>query len=62
MKKDTSVNVRLSSDLRAVLQRLAEADGRTLSGYISRLLELHVQDKESGARTGRGTRGRAEEK
>jgi predicted DNA binding CopG/RHH family protein len=43
MKKDTSVNVRLTSELRTELQRLADADGRKLSGYIERLLQLHVQ-------------------
>ena len=43
MKRDTSVNLRITSELRAELQRLADADGRKLSGYIVRLLELHVQ-------------------
>jgi hypothetical protein len=43
MKRDTSVNLRITSELRSELQRLADADGRKLSGYIVRLLELHVQ-------------------
>jgi predicted DNA binding CopG/RHH family protein len=43
MKRDTSVNLRITSELRAELQQLADADGRKLSGYIVRLLELHVQ-------------------
>lgn len=42
MKKDTSVNVRLTSELRAELQRLADADGRKLSAYIERVLLAHV--------------------
>jgi hypothetical protein len=42
VKKDTSVNIRLTSELRAELQRLADADGRKLSAYIERLLQLHV--------------------
>jgi predicted DNA binding CopG/RHH family protein len=43
MKRDTSVNLRITSELRADLQQLADADGRKLSGYIVRVLELHVQ-------------------
>jgi hypothetical protein len=43
MKRDTSVNLRITTELRSELQRLAGADGRKLSGYIVRLLELHVQ-------------------
>ncbi|HRN84263.1 MAG TPA: hypothetical protein PK857_05525 [Hyphomicrobium sp.] len=47
MKKDTSVNVRLTSELRAALQRLADADDRTLSAYIERVLRLHVETLKS---------------
>jgi hypothetical protein len=46
MKRDTSVNLRLTSELRAKVQRLADEDGRKLSGYIVRLLELHVREQE----------------
>ena len=49
MKKDTSVNVRLTSELREELQRLANADGRKLSGYIERVLQLHVQAAKTAA-------------
>ncbi len=42
MKKDTSVNVRLTSELKAGLQRLADEDGRKLSAYIERVLLAHV--------------------
>jgi predicted transcriptional regulator len=45
MKKDASVNVRLTSDLRAKLQDLADADGRTLSNYIERVLNSHAEEK-----------------
>jgi len=45
MKKDTSVNVRLTSELRAKLQRLADADERTLSAYIQRVLNAHAEEK-----------------
>lgn len=52
MKKDTSVNVRLTSELRAELQRLADADGRKLSAYIERVLLAHVaiEREQSSAR------------
>jgi hypothetical protein len=46
VKKDTSVNIRLTSELRAELQRLADADGRKLSAYIERLLQLHVKETD----------------
>lgn len=42
MKKDTSVNVRLTSALKAELQHLADADARKLSAYIERVLQAHV--------------------
>ena len=45
MKKDTSVNVRLTSELRAKLQRLADADGRKLSNYIERVLSAHAEEE-----------------
>jgi hypothetical protein len=46
MKRDTAVNLRMTTELRAKLQRLADEDGRKLSGYIVRLLELHVREQE----------------
>lgn len=51
MKKDTSVNVRLTSELRAELQRLADADDRKLSAYIERVLQAHVAAMKSRSRT-----------
>lgn len=44
MKKDTAVNVRLTSEMRDELQRLANEDGRELAAYIRRILELHVSE------------------
>lgn len=49
MKKDTSVNVRLTSELRADLQSLADADDRKLSAYIERVLQAHVAAKKASA-------------
>jgi predicted transcriptional regulator len=46
MKRNTSVNVRMTEDLRASLQRLADANKRTLSDYIRLLLEEHVGTQE----------------
>jgi predicted DNA-binding protein len=46
MKKGTSVNVRLTEELREELQRLAEASKRTLSDYIRLLLEEHVETQK----------------
>jgi predicted DNA-binding protein len=43
MKRDTSVNVRLTSEMRDELQKLADANKRTLSDYIRLLLEEHVE-------------------
>jgi mRNA-degrading endonuclease RelE of RelBE toxin-antitoxin system len=42
MKRDTSVNVRLTSEVRDELQKLADAHKRTLSDYIRLLLEEHL--------------------
>ena len=42
-----SVNVRVTSQQRAALQRLADQDGRELSNYIRRVLELHLQKEEA---------------
>ena len=50
MKRDTSVNLRITSELRAELQQLADADGRKLSGYIVRLLEFTCRRKRRALR------------
>lgn len=42
MKKDTSVNVRIESELREHLEELAKRDGRSLSNFIHRLLRAHA--------------------
>jgi predicted DNA-binding protein len=46
MKRNTSVNVRMTEEMRASLQRLADAHKRTLSDYIRILLEEHVEVQE----------------
>lgn len=37
---------RLDPELRKVLELSAQAEGRTLGNYISRILEAHVENKE----------------
>ena len=54
MKRNTSVNIRMTEDLRDELQRLATAHKRTLSDYVRILLEEHVErQKEDEAPTRR---------
>ena len=43
MKRTTSVNIRMTDELRGDLQRLADANKRTLSDYVRLLLEEHVE-------------------
>jgi hypothetical protein len=51
MKRDTSVNVRLTSEERAELQRLADADKRKLSDYIRLILQAHLEtEREAGTK------------
>jgi predicted DNA-binding protein len=49
-----SVNVRMTEEMRASLQRLADAHKRTLSDYIRILLEEHIEvqqlEREDAAR------------
>lgn len=43
MKKTAAVNLRMTDEMRAELQQLADEDGRELSAYIRRLLDLHIR-------------------
>ena len=42
MKRTTSVNIRMTDELRGELQRLADANKRTLSDYVRLVLEEHA--------------------
>ena len=44
MKRDTSVNIRLTSAERDELQRRADAAKRTLSDYIRLVLQAHMEE------------------
>jgi predicted DNA-binding protein len=46
MKRTTSVNVRMTDQLREALQRLADANKRTLSDYVRLVLEEHADAHE----------------
>lgn len=46
MKRDSSVNIRLTTELKQKLQKLADADGRKLSNYIERILLAHIQTED----------------
>jgi len=45
-KKLNPISLRLDPDLREALERLARADERSLSQYISLVLRTHVQAKK----------------
>jgi mRNA-degrading endonuclease RelE of RelBE toxin-antitoxin system len=51
MKKTAAVNLRMTEELRAKLQRLADENRRQLSDYIRLVLEDHANaDEERRAR------------
>jgi predicted transcriptional regulator len=56
MKRATSVNVRMTDELRGELQRLADANKRTLSDYIRLALEVHVETQREREDTARRKR------
>jgi hypothetical protein len=41
-RRDAAVGLRMTSALKADLEKLAEADDRTLASYIERILREHV--------------------
>ena len=45
MKRTTSVNIRMTDELRGELQRLADTNKRTLSDYVRLVLEEHAEVK-----------------
>ncbi len=44
MKRDNSVNIRLTSDEKDELQRRADAAKRTLSDYIRLIVQAHLEE------------------
>jgi uncharacterized protein (DUF1778 family) len=47
MKRDTTVNIRLTSAEKDELQRRADAAKRTLSDYIRLVLQAHLEDADT---------------
>jgi uncharacterized protein (DUF1778 family) len=45
MKRDTSVNIRLTTAERDELQRRADAAKRTLSDYVRLILQAHLEEE-----------------
>lgn len=52
MKKDVQLSIRVPAELRDELLELATADKRKLAGYITIVLEQHVQQARAKPRTG----------
>jgi len=44
MARNAQLNVRIRAALKAKLERLAKEDRRTVSAYVEKLLEDHVED------------------
>lgn len=42
MVKDAAISVRVSPDVKLEIERVAKADGRTLSQYVERLIVGHL--------------------
>ena len=46
MNKTERLQIRISPELKAQLQQLADADGRTVSNYIEQLIKAAVEKKQ----------------
>jgi predicted DNA-binding protein len=46
MMRDDHLSVRVPADLKAALQRLADAEQRTLASYVHHVLHHHVESVE----------------
>ncbi len=49
--KTAALAFRIPADLKESLQRLADADDRSLSNYVERALRQHVEEREAAAAT-----------
>ena len=47
MKKTAPLGIRIRPDLKAALEALAEADKRSLSGYVEIVLQDHVDGRST---------------
>jgi predicted DNA-binding protein len=55
--RDDHLSVRVPADLKAALQRLADAEQRTLASYVHHVLHQHVESIEE-PRTGKLAKSR----
>ena len=46
MAKTERLQIRISPELKAQLQQLADADGRTVSNYIEQLIKAATEQKQ----------------
>lgn len=46
MVKDAAISVRVNPELKAKIEAVAKADGRTLSQYVERLIVAHLASLE----------------
>lgn len=53
MARDGHLHLRIRSELRATLERLAAADRRSLSSYVEKLLEEHAASATERTRKSR---------
>jgi predicted transcriptional regulator len=54
-----ALTTRVTPAVKAALEELAKADGRTLSQYIERVLLIHLSDKGNALRSSRPERRQA---
>jgi uncharacterized protein (DUF1778 family) len=47
MKKDERIAIRLTKDMKDKLEKLAEADNRSLSNYIIKVLSEHIKNSKA---------------
>ena len=56
MARETSINVRVTNELRAKLEKLAADDDRTLSGYVEKIILIaRCRARKTPAQTTMGT-------
>ena len=48
MSKTKILNLRIDPDLKKAAKKLAEADGRTLSNWVTRLIQREVETAKGG--------------
>ena len=53
MAKEKIINIRVNSELKKKAKRMAEDDGRSLSNWILRLIEMEIAKNERAALTGK---------